>query len=189
ASGRDDEVGPVPPARDGNEMRPPRDIRAGQPHIVLLLQRRESVGLARRGVPQIRTSLRGWVDVVAPALASGREVSSALETIALQRQLPTVLAAETVNEGGRRAHHAYAVDPLFQQAGGECLRRLACGLCRAGVFTVGPGEDGQLRVRREDKRLACRQLGVVKAFVCAGRGAAQAVVLGIARLHDDARST
>src|SRR5438477_172821 len=54
-----------------------------------------------------------------------REVSSALETIALQRQLPTVLAAETVNEGGRRAHHAYAVDPLFQQAGRECLRRLA----------------------------------------------------------------
>src|SRR5438128_10726880 len=118
-------------------MRPPRDIRAGQPHIVLLLQRRESVGLARRGVPQIRTSLRGWVDVVAPALASGREVSSALETIALQRQLPTVLAAETVNAGGRRAHHAYAIDPLFHQAGDDCLRRLACVVYRSRGFMAG----------------------------------------------------
>src|SRR5207247_6823519 len=93
--GRDHEIRAVPPGGDRDHVRPAADFGGGQPDLALLLQSGQNVGFAGWGVPH----LGDRVDIKAPILAARREVAGALEPIAFERDLPTVLAAQLVNEG------------------------------------------------------------------------------------------
>src|SRR5690348_18482852 len=93
----------------------------------------------------------------------------ALEAVALQRDLPTVLAPQTMDEGRRRTHHTDALDAILQQARGDRLRRLARGSRCPGIVAVGAGQHGELGERREDESLSRRQLGAIETLVVAGR--------------------
>src|SRR5207237_6729714 len=116
----------------------------------------------------------------APVLAAWREVAGALEAVAFERHLPTVLAPQAVDERGRRAHDADAFDAVFEQPRGDRLSgltRLPGGL---SVVAVGPREHGQLRVRRKHACPASRTLGGVEGFEVAGLAAADRGVRGSA---------
>src|SRR4029077_9198688 len=124
------------------------------------------------------------VDVIAPVLSSRREMPRTLEAVALQRDLPTVLAPQAVDECGRRTHDADALDAFFHHARCDRLGRLSGGRRGSCIISVGAGQHRQLGEGREDEGLSRRQLGAVETLVVAGRGGTQAVVLRVARLHD-----
>src|SRR5256885_3246151 len=91
-------------------MRAARDVCGRQPHVVLLLDRSQRVRFASRRVPQAHSlHLADGVDVVAPGLAARREVLRALEAVAFERDLPTVLAFFFQAEDGIRDYKVTGV--------------------------------------------------------------------------------
>jgi len=77
--------------------------------------------------------------------------------------------------------------PSFNKSAADRFGRLPRGCRRLRVFSVVPRQHHEIGIRRKDEGLSHRQLGSVEAVVVAGGSAAKAVVLRVARLHDDAR--
>src|SRR5205823_12395483 len=109
------------------------------------------------------------VDVEAPAAPAGGQVPSALEAETLQRDLPTVFAAEAMNESGRRAHDANAFHVGLEQPGRDRLRGLARRRGGALIVHIRAGQHGQLGERGEREGFAGRKLRGVEARVVARR--------------------
>jgi hypothetical protein len=85
-------------------------------------------------------------------------VARAFQSVTLERDLPAVLAAQPVDEGGRRSHYADTLDALAQERAGDGVRRLARGRRRLRILTIADLIQYRLQTERLVRRVSEKKL-------------------------------
>src|ERR1700686_104732 len=125
------------------------------------------------------------IDVDAPASTPGKMWKCPLDVGPPNRDLPAILAAQTVQECRRRTEDVepgVCFECTRQALGFPAHLDLGCT-----VVLVREGADAEAPVRRESQRLAHPDLVVREAEIVVGRGMADRVMVGTVGLQHDLR--